>query len=149
MKTLFTMGFSRPSFRPILGQDDGFITSYDQGPAGESVPGLITSTDQGGSATSVPGLVTYQDLQSKQPVTPGPAATTDWSKVLADMAKAGASTYAGYTKDQIIQAAAKQKAGLPTGLPGVVPPSSGINPNVVFVVGGLVAATLIAVIAAS
>lgn len=143
---MFSMGF-RNSFRPMMGQD--FITSYDEGPPAEPVPNLYTSVNQGPPASSVPGLVTNQDLQSKQPTTPSPASSTDWGKILQDLAKSGATTYAGYTKEQIAQAAAKQKAGLPTGLPGVVPPPSGINPNVVFIVGGLAAATLIAVIAAT
>lgn len=156
MKSFFDNGFRSnfmpmPLRRPGLGQDESpIITSIDQGAPAEPVPGAITSIDQGGPAAPVPGLVTYQDLQSKQPATPSPGTATDWGKVLQEMAKAGATTYAGYTKDQIAQAAAKQKAGLPTGLPGLkVPPPSGINPNVVFVVGGLAAATLIAVLAAT
>lgn len=142
-----------PLRRPGLGQDDSpFITSYDQGPASSGdIPGLYTSVDQGPpSSGSIPGLVTQQDLQSKQPVTPSPASSTDWSKILADVVKGGATGYAGYTKAQIAEAAAKQKAGLPTGLPGVpMPGSSGINPNIVFLVGGIAVAAIIAVIAAT
>jgi len=151
MKTLFTIGFSRASFSPMLGQE--IITDINQGPPAEPLPpGTIVSGDQltqGPIGSGVPGLVTQQDLQSKLPATPSPATTTDWGKILADITKAGASSYAGYTKAQIAQAAANQKKGLPTGLPGVVPPPSGINPNVVFIAGGLALATIVAVIAAS
>lgn len=157
MKSMFDVGF-RPQFMPMsmrrlgLGQDDsGIITSYDQGPSSSGdIPGLYTSVDQGPpSSGNIPGLVTQQDLQSKLPATPGPASSaTDWGKVLADMAKAGATTYAGYTKAQIADAAAKQKAGLPTGLPKTVPPPSSISPNTIFLVGGLAAVAIIAAIAA-
>lgn len=146
MKTLFTTGFRRASFAPMMGQE--IITSYDEGQSSGSIPNLYTSVDQGPAASSVPGLVTQQDLQSKLPATPSPATTTDWSKILADITKAGATSYAGYTKAQIAQAAANQKKGLPTGLPGVVPPPSPIN-TTALVLGGLAAATIIAVIAAS
>lgn len=135
-------GFSRPSFNPMMGQE--FITSYDEGQSSD-VPNLYTSVDQGPAATTVPGLVTQQDLYKSPSSTP----STDWGKVLQEMVKAGSATYAGYTKTQIAEAAAKQKAGLPTGLPKVVPEPSGISPNTVFLVGGLAAAVIIAVIAAS
>lgn len=158
MKSMFDIGF-RPQFMalplrgPGLGDDDSpFITSIDQGPASTGdIPGLYTSVDQGPpSSGPIPGLVTQQDLQSKQPVTPSAASNTDWTKILADVVKSGATGYAGYTKAQIAEAAAKQKAGLPTGLPGVkVPPSSGISPNTIFIVGGIAAAAIIAVIAAA
>lgn len=143
MRTLFTTGFSRAAFSPMMGQE--IITSYDEGQSSGGIPGLYTSVDQGPAATTVPGLVTQQDL-IKSTSTP----STDWGKILADISKAGAAGYAGYTKAQIAQAAANQKKGLPTGLPAVVPPpSSGINPNVVFIAGGLALATIVAVIAAS
>lgn len=157
MKSLFDNGFRSnfmpmPLRRPGLGQDDSpFITSYDQGPESSGdIPGLYTSVDQGPPASSVPGLVTQQDLQSTIHPTPSPASSTDWAKILADVVKSGATGYAGYTKAQIAEAAAKQKAGLPTGLPGVVPPpSSGISPNTIFLVGGVAVAALIAVVAAT
>lgn len=135
--------------RPGLGQEDSpFITSYDQGPASSGdITGLYTSYDQGPPAEPVPGLVTQQDLQKSLEI---PA--TDWGKVLQDVVKAGASGYAGYTKAQIAEAAAKQKAGFPPGLTlpgGKMPPSSGLSPNVVFLVGGIAVAAIIAVIAAT
>lgn len=155
MKSLFDIGF-RTQFMPMplrrraLGQDDSpFITSYDQGPASSGdIPGMYTSYDEGPASSGVPGLVTRQDLQSMIPPTPSAASSTNWGKVLTDMTKAGAATYSGFTKEQVTKAASKQKAGLPTGLPGdVAPVSSGINSNVVFIVGGLALATIVAVIA--
>lgn len=150
---MFDVGF-RPQFMPLplrrpgLGQEDSpFITSYDQGPPAESYPGMYTSYDQGPPAEPVPDLVTQQDLQKSLEI---PA--TDWGKVLQDVVKAGASGYAGYTKAQIAEAAAKQKAGFPPGLTlpgGKMPPSSGLSPNVVFLVGGIAVAAIIAVIAAT
>jgi hypothetical protein len=143
MKTLFMTGFSRPSFNPMMGQD--FITSYDEGPSSSgSIPNLYTSVDQGPAATTVPGLVTQQDLYKSSGSTP----STDWGKILADITKAGATSYAGYTKAQIAEAARKQQAGLPTGLPKVVPEPSGI-PTTALVIGGLAVATILAVVAAS
>jgi hypothetical protein len=143
MKTLFTTGFSRPSFNPMLGQE--IITSYDEGQSSGGIPNLYTSVDQGPAATTVPGLVTDRDLYKS----PSSTASTDFGKILQEMVKAGSASYAGYTKAQIAEAAAKQKAGLPTGLPKVLPQPSGISPNTVFLVGGLAAAVIIAVIAAS
>jgi hypothetical protein len=143
MKTLFMTGFSRPSFNPMMGQD--FITSYDEGPPSSgSIPNLYTSVDQGPAATTVPGLVTQQDLY-KSTSTP----STDWGKILADITKAGATSYAGYTKAQIAEAARKQQAGLPTGLPKVMPPPSSGIPTTALVIGGLAVATILTVIAVS
>lgn len=136
MKTLFMAGFSRPSFVPMLGQE--IVTSYDQGPS-EGVPNLYTSVEQGPAAQPVPNIVTA-------PPTAPSSKAPDWSKVLADMIKSGSTVYQGITKDQIAQAAAKQRAGLPTGLPNVPPPSGGIS-STALAVGGVAAAALIAVIA--
>lgn len=158
MKSLFDIGFRTqfmpmPLRRPGLGQDDSpFITSYDQGPASSGdIPGMYTSYDQGpASSGDIPGLYTQQDLDSWFPPTPSAATSTDWGKVLAEMVKTGATTYSGYTKAQIERASRNQRTGLPTGLPGSAPQvSSGINPNVLFIVGGLAVATVIAVIAAA
>lgn len=158
MKSMFDIGF-RPQFMPIplrrpgLGQDEGWdsseiYTSIDQMPdsTGWDSSGMYTSYDQGPPAESVTGMVTDLDLW-KSPK----SQDTDWGKILSTLAKTGAEGYAGYTKAQIVAAAAKQKAGLPAGLPNVnvPPPSSGLSPNTVFLVGGLAVVGLIAVLAAT
>jgi hypothetical protein len=141
MKSMFTMGFRPATFSPIMGQE--FITSYDQGLPAEPVPNLYTSYDQGPPAEPVPGLVTTLPTDS--------GSSTDWGKIIGEAVKSGAGTYGAYNQGQIAQAAQRAKAAgiMPSNVPVArTPGDTGINPNVIFIVGGLALAGLVAVIAA-
>jgi hypothetical protein len=170
MKSLFDMGFRRPFMampkRVVgLGQDEPtFITSYDQGPdATVDIPGLYTSIDQmpdstgwdssglytsydqGPPAESVPGIVTQQDLDKELKA---PSASTDWGKVAGALVKGAGESYAAYEKGQATFNAARAKAGLPPMdlKAAAAQSSSAISPNVLFLVGGLAAVSLLVVL---
>lgn len=168
---MFDLGFRR-SFMPLpqrprriagLGQEDpgwdtsgnepeatvdipGLYTSIDQMPDSTgSVPGLYTSIDQDTRPTeSVPGLVTQKDLQESLK---NPTPSTDWGKVASALVKGAGESYAAYQKAQTTFDAARAKAGLPPlPLQTAAASSSGISPNVMFLVGGLAAVSLLVVL---
>jgi len=176
MKSMFDIGF-RPQFMPIplrrpgLGQDEGGLpgavfeqdlytpsstptesypgmyTSVDQGPPAQSYPGMYTSVDQGPPAESVPGLVTQKDLQESLKT---PSQSTDWGKLAQALVAGAAGSYAAHEKAQAAFDNARAKAGLPPmPLKTAATGGSGISPNVIFLVGGIAAAAIIAVIAAA
>jgi hypothetical protein len=125
----------------------GMFTSVDQGPPAESYPGMYTSVDQGPSAEPVPGLVTQKDLQESLK-TPSPS--TDWGKLAQALVAGAAGSYAAHAKAQAAFDTARAKAGLPPmPLQTAATGGSGISPNVIFLVGGIAAAAIIAAIAAA
>lgn len=171
MKSLFDIGFRKP-FMPLhksregLGQDEPqFITSYDQGPESSGdIPGLYTSVDQGPPSTgNIPGLYTSID-QDTRPTSPvaslvtekdlveslkNPTPATDWGKLAQALVKAAGSSSQAYGQAQSTFNSARLKAGLPAMPLGTAAAlqSPGIDPNVIFLVGGLAAVTLLVVLA--
>lgn len=159
----------QPKSRAGLGQDEGWdssgmYTSYDQGPeATVDIPGLYTSIDQmpdstgwdssgmytsydqGPAAEPVANLYTEKDLQEWLRE---PSKDTDWGKVASSLLKSTGEGYAAYQKAQTTFDSARAKVGLaPMPLQAAAAQSSGgISPNVLFLVGGLAAVSLLVVL---
>jgi len=168
MKSLFDVGFRKsfmamPKSRAALGQDDSFITSFDEGPSSSGdIPRFYTSIDQmPSSGESIPGLYTSIE-QDTRPTTPltnavfpkdleeslkNPTPATDWGKLAQALVKAAGSGTQGITQAQSTFNSARAKAGLPA-MPlqtaaAMGQSSSSINPNVIFLVGGLATVALL------
>lgn len=147
---------------PSSGDVPGLSTSIDNLPSsGESIPGLYTSIDQmPSSGGSIPGL--YASLeQDTRPTTPltnavfekdlqemlkEPTPSTDWGKLAKGLVAAAGGTAQGYSQAQSKFNSARAKAGLPA-MPlqtaAAAQSSSAINPNVIFLVGGLATVALL------
>lgn len=148
---------------PSSGDVPGLYTSFDEMPSsGGEIPGLYTSIDQmPSSGGSIPGLYTSLE-QDTRPTTPltnayfqkdldewlkAPTPATDWGKLAKGLVAAAGGTAAGYTQAQSKFNTARAKAGLPA-MPlqtaaAMGQSDSGINPNVIFMVGGLAAVALL------
>ena len=75
-------GFERPTFRAFrMGQDSGIITSYDQGPAAQPVPGIVT----------------------QNPATTPSSSGPDWAKIISSGFDAAGKAYNTYTQAEIAQ----------------------------------------------
>lgn len=162
MQSIFGFGLKKsfmaaPIKRPALGQDGGFITdygdgsetttevpgmytSYDEGPAAEPIPGMYTSYDEGPAAQPVPGLLTQHDLREWLT---SPTPDMDWAKLATTLLKTSGESYVAYQKAQGAFDAARAKAGLAPMPLKTAAEDSLINPNTIFLVGGLAAVGLL------
>lgn len=165
MKSLFDLGLKKSFMAKsgVLGQEgSGFITSYDEGPPSESYPGMYTSYEEGPPATSYPGMYTSYDEGPPAEHVPGivtqrelqewlnaPTPSTDWSKVATTLLKSAGDSYVAYAKAQSSFDAARAKVGLsPLPLKTAASQNTAINPNVIFLVGGLAIVGILAVVLA-
>jgi len=146
MRTMFEMGF-RNSFVPLMGQD---ITTWDQ---------LNDTSSSGGGLPA--GTITSYD-QLTQPSTPsapsgggggggggGGSGATDAAKLVAQGITAAGQGYSTYSKEQVAKINAQAQKGKAPVAPGapVAAPSSGVNSNTVFLIGGIAVVGLIAAVA--